>query len=320
MAALRFSKAAILGATGPTGIHLADALAKREIPVRVVSRTRQNLISTFGNAANEKTAADILNKNEARRAIEGCDVVFDCIGLPGDQMHNHPVTAHNIVTAIKETGARCVHVSSYWAYLPTVRMPLDENHPRTDGSQWMIYRREAEDVLQEAGAAIAHLPDFYGPNVHFSSLQNPLKDAVGGKAMSWIGSPKIMRDYVYVPDGMEMIADLSLQEEAYGERWIIPGGGALSGDVAAEWAGRILGVDVAVRPAGRFILWLVSRFNKDLRLFMQMVPEYLKPISYDASKLEALIGKPKITSYEDGFRATFKWLEQQAASQAPTSR
>jgi nucleoside-diphosphate-sugar epimerase len=314
MAALSIAKAAILGATGPTGIHLADALARREIPVRVVSRTRQNLISTFGNAANEKTQADIMNKNEARRAIEGCDVVFDCIGLPPDQMHNHPVTAHNIATAIGETGARCVQVSSFWSYLPNVRLPLDENHPRTDGSIWMKYRREAEDVLQEAGAAIAHLPDFYGPYVQASSLQTPLKDAVAGKAMNWIGSSQTLREYIYVPDAMSMVADLAGQEEAYGKRWILPGGGPLSGQVAAEWAGRILGVDVAIRPAGRTLLWVVSRFNKELRAFMQMVPEYLKPLSYDASRLEALIGKPQITSYEDGFRATIKWLQEQAES------
>ncbi len=312
MAALSIAKAAILGATGPTGIHLADALAKREIPVRVVGRTRQNLIRVFGNAANEKTQADILNKNEARRAIEGCDLVFDCIGLPPEQMHNHPVTAHNIATAIEETGARCVQVSSFWSYLPNVRLPLDENHPRTDGSIWMKYRREAEDVLQEAGAAIAHLPDFYGPFVHSSSLQTPLMGAVGGKAMNWIGSSQTLREYVFVPDAMAMVADLARHGEAYGEHWILPGAGPLSGQVAAEWAGRILGTDVALRSAGRTMLWIVSRFNKELRSFMQMVPEYLKPISYDASKLEALIGKPHITSYEDGFRATIKWLREQA--------
>lgn len=39
-----------------------------------------------------------------------------------------------------------------------------------------------------------------------------------------------------------------------------------------------------------------------------MVPEYLKPIRYDASKLENLIGKLATTSYEEGIRKSLNWL------------
>ena len=53
---------------------------------------------------------------------------------------------------------------------------------------------------------------------------------------------------------------------------------------------------------------LISLFNNDLRGFMQMVPEYLKPVSYDATRLEGLIGKPTLTSYETGIPATLDWL------------
>jgi hypothetical protein len=60
------------------------------------------------------------------------------------------------------TSARCVQVSSYWAYYPQVRTEMNEGHPRRDGPAWVCYRREAEDILSEAGAAILHLPDFYG--------------------------------------------------------------------------------------------------------------------------------------------------------------
>jgi hypothetical protein len=52
----------------------------------------------------------------------------------------------------------------------------------------------------------------------------------------------------------------------------------------------------------------MSLFNKDLRGFMQMVPEYLKPVSYDAARLEGLIGKPALTSYQAGVAATLEWL------------
>jgi hypothetical protein len=37
---------------------------------------------------------------------------------------------------------------------------MDESHPRRAGRPALRYRREAEGVLFEAGAAILHLPDF----------------------------------------------------------------------------------------------------------------------------------------------------------------
>jgi hypothetical protein len=82
-------------------------------------------------------------------------------------MHLHPVTARNIASTIQHTNARCVQVSSYWAYYHQVRA---ESHPRSSGPARARYRREAEDILREAGAAILHLPDFYGPQVHISTF------------------------------------------------------------------------------------------------------------------------------------------------------
>ena len=35
---------------------------------------------------------------------------------------------------------------------------------------------------------------------------------------------------------------------------------------------------------------MVSLFNKDLRGFLQMAPEYMKPVHYDAHKLEKPAG------------------------------
>ncbi len=119
------------------------------------------------------------------RAIDGCDLVYDCIGLPGDQMHLHPATARNIASALRHTKARCVQVSSYWAYYPQLQTEMNESHPRRGGPPWVRHRREAEGILCEAGAAILHLPGFYGPQVHVSTLQNALNEAASGKTVNW---------------------------------------------------------------------------------------------------------------------------------------
>ena len=61
--------------------------------LRVIARDMDKLARLFPDVAVEKRPADILDADATLRAIEGCDLVYDCVGLPGDQMHLHPVTA-----------------------------------------------------------------------------------------------------------------------------------------------------------------------------------------------------------------------------------
>lgn len=308
MASSTLTKAVILGATGPTGIHLAAALRRKGLSLRVVSRSRRNLERLFSADAAEIAAADVTDAGATLQAVAGCDLVFACIGLPPEQMHLHPVIARNVAAAVKETGARCVQISSYWAYLPAVQLPLDELHPRTGGGDWIHRRREAEDILGQAGAAVINLPDFYGPHVSFSSLQQPLREAAQGKTLNWIGGADTAHEYVFVPDAMAVAAELAFRAEAYGGRWIVPGAGPVTGREVAAIAGRILGRRVALHAAGKTLLRVASLFKRDLRLFMPMVPDYLKPITYDGAKLRNLLPGLVATRYEDGIRRTLDWL------------
>jgi len=303
------TKVAIVGATGPTGIHLAAELRKTAAAVRVVARGMDKLARLFPDAAVEKRPADILDADATLRAIDGCDLVYDCIGLPGDRMHLHPETARNIAGALRHTKARCVQVSSYWAYYPQVRAEMNESHPRSGGPPWVHHRREAEDILCEAGAAILHLPDFYGPQVQVSTLQNALNEAASGKTVNWLGKADVQREYIYVPDAMRIAAAIGARAEAFGAHWCLPGGGPLSGRQAADIAGRHLGRPVKLRSVGMTMLRIVSLFNKDLRGLLQVAPDYMKPVRYDARKLQGLLGPPQMTFYDAGIGQTLAWIE-----------
>ena len=302
------TKVAIVGATGPTGIHLAAELRKTAAAVRVVARGMDKLTRLFPDAAVEKRPADILNADATLRAVDGCDLVYDCIGLPGDQMHLHPVTARNIAGALRHTKACCVQVSSYWAYYPQVRTKMNESHPRSGGPPWVRHRREAEDILCEAGAAILHLPDFYGPQVQVSTLQNALNEAASGKTVNWLGKADVQREYIYVSDAMRIAAAIGARAETFGAHWCLPGGGPLSGRQVADIAGRHLGRPVKLRSAGMTMLRIVSLFNKDLRGLLQVAPNYMKPVRYDARKLQGLIGPPQMSSYDAGIGQTLTWI------------
>jgi nucleoside-diphosphate-sugar epimerase len=257
----------------------------------------------------EQMAADLLDADLACRAMEGCDLAFDCIGLPMERMSDHVCTARSIAAAMVETGTRCVHISSFWAYVPIERLPLREDHPRVGGPLPVRLRREAEDILRDAGAAVVNLPDFYGPEVHSSILQQALVEAAAGKTVHWVGTPETPREYVYVPDAMKAAAELSLHPEAYGDRWIVPGSGPITMNRVLEIAGEDLGRSVRVRSAGPLVLRILSAFVKPLRAFLPLVPTYLAPISYDGSKLGRLVAEIPATPYETAIPRTLDRLK-----------
>jgi nucleoside-diphosphate-sugar epimerase len=306
------TKVAIRGATGLTGIQLTAELRKIGVAVRVVARSVDKLARLFSDMKIEKLPADILDAGETLRAVTGCELVYDCIGLPGDQMHLHPVTARNIASALKQTEARCVQVSSYWSYYPQIRARMDESHPRSGGPPWVRWRREAEDILYDAGAAILHLPDFYGPHVHVSTLQNALMEAAQAKTVNWLGKAVVAREYAYVPDAMRIAAAIGERTAVAGYHLCLPGSGPLTGLQFAEICTRALGRAVKLRSAGMMTLRICSLFNKELRGLLQVAPEYMKPVSYDADKLEGLLGRPATTPYEIGIATTLQWIAANA--------
>ena len=174
-------------------------------------------------------------------------------------------------------------------------------------------RREAEDIVLAGGGAVLHLPDFFGPEVHSSSLQNMLEEAARGDTVNCIGSAEIDRDYIYVPDAMKVAADLARNSVAYGQRWVLGGSGALSARRAMEIAGGHLGREVTMRSAPPWMLRIISLFSADLRAFMPMVPHYAQPISFDEGRLAELIGPIEHTVYADAIPTTLDWIARQAS-------
>lgn len=308
---LEFNKVVIIGATGSTGIHLAEELARRGWAVRVASRSRVNLERCFPGKRFELQVADALDPEAVKAATAGCDLVMDCIGLPTDRMADHVTTARNIATAANAAGARLLQVSSFWSFLPVRRLPLDETHPRQDGNEYARARRAAEDNILKAGGAVVNLPDFFGPFVQGSTLQMPLAEAAAGKTMNWIGAADIEREYIFVPDAMKLVADLVGHEEAFGTSWVFPGAGPLSANEVVSIAERALGQRVKLRAAPRLLLKALALVSSDLRAFSPLLDDYLKPMSYNGDRLARLLGTPTMTPYGEAIPATLDWLVAQ---------
>jgi len=305
-------RTAIIGATGPVGIWLARELVGRGRGVRVVSRSRERLEGIFGRLGVEIEAADALDGEAIRRAVEACGLVVDCVGLPAERMEDHATVARHVAEAARAAGARAFLVSSYWSFLPACSEVIDEGHPREGGNRYARARRAAEDVLLAAGGAVAHLPDFFGPEVHTGTVQRALEQAAAGETVQWIGSAAHEREAGYVPDLARVLADLAEREEAYGEDWGLPGTGTISARHLGELAAGHLGRRVKVQAAPVWLLRLLGRFNAELRSFLPMAPHYASPVRYDTSKLQALLGPRTGTPFEEAVPATLDWLRAPA--------
>jgi nucleoside-diphosphate-sugar epimerase len=315
---LRPECTAIVGATGPTGFHLALELAGRGWKVRAVSRRREALERLFAGPGSDQdpelgsnlelAVGDALDPESLGRAVAGAELIVDCIGLPPERMADHPRTARNVAAAARAEGARSLQVSSYWSFFPHRGEVVSEEHPREGGHQWFRWRREAEDVLLEAGAAVVHLPDFFGPEVHTSAVQMALEEALAGKPVSALGDPDAAREIAYVPDAMRLVADLAGHREAYGTDWAIPGNGTASARDLARIAGEHLGREVKVRAVPPWLIRILALVVPSLRPVVPLAPHYARPVRYDASKLARLLGPIDVTPLPDAVRATLDRL------------
>jgi hypothetical protein len=72
---------------------------------------RERLERLFASLSAEIATADALDADSLARAVEGCDLVVDAIGLPPERMADHPATARNVAAATGAAGARCLLVS-----------------------------------------------------------------------------------------------------------------------------------------------------------------------------------------------------------------
>ena len=305
---LRPHLVALVGATGPTGFHLVRELAGRGLAVRAVSRRREALARAFANLPVAVAAADALDPEALRRAVDGCDLVVDAIGLPPERMSDHPRVAGNVAAVARTAGARCLQISSFWPFLPHRGEVVSESHPRQKKHPWFRLRREAKDILLAAGAAVVHLPDFFGPEVHTSSVEFALADAAAGRPIHCIGGADVERETVFVPDAMRTVADLAFREEAYGTDWGVPGNAAPSPRQLARLAGDHLGWEVKVRAAPLWLVRTLAPFSPTLRPVLPLAPHYAQPVRYDTAKLRALLGEQERTPLAEAVGITLDWI------------
>lgn len=305
-------RAALFGATGSLGPHLARELLGRGARVRAISRTREKLERAFAGLDVDLHPADLSQPAAAVRVAGGCDVIFHTVGLPLSAYEDHVRLARSTAEAARVCGSRVVAASSYWSFGPAGSTSLREDDPPVPGCRVCDIRRQMEDVLLGSGAAVAILPDFYGPMASLSLLNDALAAVRRGDKVRWPGDPDAPRDFIFLPDAARRLCDLAERRASEGRRWNVPGSGVQPPRALIRDAAELLGRSAHVTALRGWLVAVAGLVSRDAREFREILPLYDAPVGLDGSRLRELLGRIETTPYSEGVRITLDWLESRA--------
>lgn len=160
----------ILGAGGVTSNEVAKLLAARKQPFRLVGR---HPVSMPGAA--EVIVADLSDKEQTLRAVEGSSAVYLLAGLKYDHKlwaEMWPRIMANTIEACKRAGAKLIFFDNVYMY-GKVNGAMTEETPFNPSSRKGEVRAKIASSLIDAWKAgnltamIARSADFYGPGAQY---------------------------------------------------------------------------------------------------------------------------------------------------------
>lgn len=314
----------ILGAGGPTANAITKELLSHNANenIRLVSRGHAKITGT--NVKWQK--ADLLNYPEVLQALKGSTIVYMCAGLVYDKniwRQQWPVIMQNLINATKETQARLIFFDNVYMY-GLVKGPMLESTAYNPISvKGEVRARIATQLIEEvkAGniqATIARAADFYGTDSLNSFLDMMVLDKYAkGQSAQWIGDPKVLHNFTYIPDTGKAMYLLGQNPESGNQIWHLPTASPVTGKDFIELAASIYEVKPSFSTVNKFMLQLVGLFKKVVAGTVEMYYQYDHDYIFDSSKFENAFNiKP--TSYSDGikhmsetlYRSTVKSVQQ----------
>jgi nucleoside-diphosphate-sugar epimerase len=300
---------------GPTGRGVAERLAAEGRRVRVVSRSGRASVPE----GVEGIAADVSDKESAKRACDGASVVFACVGLPGyvQWVKQWPVLMAGMLEGAASSGARFVFVDNLYMYGP-VNGPLREDLPLTDYGVKPALRSTITRMWQaahEAGrvrAVAVRASDFYGPRVRNAALGDyVIPPALAGKAANVVGDPDQPHTFTYITDVVRALVDVAdAEEDVLGQAWHVPSAPARPVREVVELVFREAGHPVKIRVARPWMLRLLGLVDPNMAEMKEMLYEWTGPYEVDHSKFAARFWGD-YTPLDEGIRETVRWFRSQ---------
>ncbi len=315
----------ITGATGKIGNAVARRLADRDDEVVALVRNPARARELLPPGV-ELAHGDVTDPDSVRKAVEGADGVFNCMGLfeqwladPGIFNRVNAEGAGNVVAAAREAGAkRLVHTSTFDVFHAATGGTVSEkavaDYPK--GTAYERSKQRAEELVLEQAAdgielVIANPSSVYGPGPwQGTGLDRAIRDAIRRRLPA---VPPGGMTFVHVDD--VAAGHLAAFDRGQpGERYVLADGYAPLREmlsVAVDEAGRgwvppTLPVPLAKAMAatGEAVSRLIRR---PPLLGAGQLHFLLWQARADSSKARAELGV-EFRPWQEGIRSTVRWM------------
>ena len=300
----------VVGGTGAIGRAVIDELLSRGHRVRSVARR-----AIDGRSEVETRTADVTDIEQARQAIGGASVVYQC-AMPAYTrwVEEFPTLQANVVDAAQHTGAKLVAVENLYMYGPGDG-PLCETTPmNATGRKGSLRARLSNELLAAHAAgrlrvAIGRASDYYGPGALNSAAGDTFFRAIAsGKRPRWLGRLDQPHVLSYLPDIAAGLVTLGERYAADGKVWHLPVSEPLTGQQWAERVSHVVGRPVHLSRVSRPMVVALGLFMPLLRELRETLYQWEQPWIVDDTTFRETFGA-EATSTDKAIAQTLEWFK-----------
>ncbi|MFD1875654.1 NAD-dependent epimerase/dehydratase family protein [Hymenobacter bucti] len=302
----------ILGAKGTITTQLLPVLQQHGEKIRLVSRNPTPV------AGAETRAADFLNAEQTRLAVDGSTIVYLLVGLEYSAnvwRRDWPVIMRNVIAACKAASAQLIFLDSLYTYGRVAGAITENTPPRPVSEKGRILVEIEQLLLAEMNsgrlsAIIAKASDFYGPgavekswsgSLVFSRLKNK-------QTPQWPVNARVPRTYTYTPDIGRALYVLAQHPEAFNQTWILPvASPTLTGQEFSALAAKYMQGSGKVQVLPKWVFGLMGLFIPFMKEAHEMMYQDENGYVLDSTRFNQTFNFTP-TPYEEGIRATAEWF------------
>lgn len=297
---------AVFGAAGGIGNAITHELASRGHTVRAVSRRGDAPVPEQVTSY----VADLAETQQAIDAAAGADVVVMAAQVAYQRWYTElEPLFDNAVAAASAAEARLVVVDNLYAY-GSPGVPIGADSPEMATTRKGALRRRLGLRLLEqhqrgtARVTIGRFADYYGGRGQSLVDELIVRPALRGKRPRTFIAADQAHSFHYLGDAARGFATLVERPESDGAVWVLPAADPVTQGELVELLAGIL--DRPLR-AGRItpaMLWVAGLVDARLREAREVVPQFDRSYTIDASAFLDTFGPVELTPHETALRAT----------------
>jgi UDP-glucose 4-epimerase len=225
-------KILVTGGAGFIGSHLTDYLLQQGCAVTVIDNLSNGSLDRLEQANQHSNftfiEGDILSKEDCKKAVEGCHIVYHlaCLGVRHSlhsPFENHRVNAEGTLNVLEAARQQNIehffYISTSEIYGRTTAFPIDETAPTCPltvyGSSKLAGEHYAHNYAECFGLPTTVLRIFnnYGPRAHYEGdageiIPRSVVKILNNQQPIIFGDGMITRDFFFVKDTAKVLYNL----------------------------------------------------------------------------------------------------------------